>query len=162
MTDKFQKLKDIRIILFDMEGVLLINGENSHSEKLKKIAALLKNFCLKISRFDLKGGIVTASEDKELIEEFETIPCCEILTSTIDKVSLVDKLIARLNLKYENVFYIGDGLLDVPLLQKVGFSAAPRNSRREVKRVVDYICPAQDGEALLEDIGNLFLKVYSE
>ncbi|MFC2134299.1 HAD hydrolase family protein [Bacteroidota bacterium] len=162
MNNKFRKLADIRIILFDLEGVLLINNEKSHSDKLKKISESLKNFCLKISKFDLKGGIVTASEEEELIKEFKSIPCCEILTSTIDKVSLVDKLISKLNLNYKNVFYIGDGLLDIPLLQKVGFSAAPRNSRREVKRVVDYICPAQDGESLLEDIGNLFLKVYSE
>src|SRR3989339_2201682 len=123
MNEKFNKLKDIKLLLFDMEGVL-INNEGDHSaDSLKNIAGLLKSMFKKLRKYGMKGGIVTASEDKELLKYFEKIPGCEILTSTFDKISLVDKLKAKLSLEYTNIFYIGDDLLDIPLLSKVGFSA---------------------------------------
>lgn len=158
MIDKFGRIKNISLLLFDLEGVLITDGDNAVEEKIKQCALLFAGFCETIKQYGLKAGIVTAGEDKNLLKDFEAIPGCVVLSSTIDKVSLVDELIEKLNIDYENIFYIGDDLLDIPLLAKVGFSAAPAHSRREVKRVVDYISPANNGKSLLEDITDLFIK----
>lgn len=160
--NKFGSIKEIKLVLFDLEGVLLNKNEDHDLESLKNIAAALKSLCEQIKVFNARGGIVTASDDENLLKEFRAIPTCEILTSTIDKVSLVDKLKEKLGIEYKNIFYIGDDLLDIPLLMKVGFSAAPKGSRREVKRIVNHVCPAEGGIQLLEDIGKLFVQSYSE
>lgn len=155
------KIKNIKIILFDMEGVLLTKNDGHDTEGIKLIVAALKSLCEKLKPFNVSGGIVTASSDENLLKKFREIPGCEILSSTINKVFLVDTLKEKLGIEYKNIFYIGDDLLDIPLLMKVGFSAAPKSSRREVKRIVDHICPAA-GQQLLNDIGSLFIKSYSE
>lgn len=160
--NKFGKIKKIKLILFDMEGVLLNEREDHDSASLKKIALALKSLYGKLKPFKIHGGIVTASDDENLLKEFRAIPGCEILTSSIDKVSVIDKLKEKLGIEYKNIFYIGDDLLDIPLLMKVGFSAAPKSSRREVKRIVNHICPPAGGIQLLEDIGRLFEQSYSE
>src|SRR4030042_1821352 len=154
MDDLHKKLKDIKIILFDLEGVLLNDYENHDEETLRKIGESFKSFCEKVKKYNLKGGIVTASNIKIHLKQFMKIPDSEILTSSIDKVSNVRKLMSKLGIEFRNIFYIGDDILDIPLLMKVGVSAAPKNSRREVKRIVDYISPAHGGEKLLEDVQN--------
>lgn len=162
MFNKYKKLKDIKIVLFDMEGVLLNTEEDRDTERLKFLASSLEKLCNWLNEHNLKAAILTASDDHTMLEIFRTNTSCEILTSSIDKISIVDKLIEKYGIEYENIFYIGDDILDIPLLRKVGFSAAPNNSRREVKRIVDYISPAESGEALLDDIGSLFAKILSK
>lgn len=50
-----------------------------------------------------------------------------------------------MNIGLQDVAFIGDDLNDLPLLQKVGFSASPCNTPTYVKSKVDYVCEAHGG-----------------
>ena len=96
-------------------------------------------------------GIVTSRND-ELVSKLKTHGDCIFLSASLNKVKMVDEMLKDKKVDYQNVFYIGDDLLDIPLLQKSGVSCVPRDGRREVKRVASFVSKSNSGEVLQEII----------
>ena len=58
----------------------------------------------------------------------------------------------------ENIAYIGDGLIDIPVMLKSGFAIAPKNAHQPVKDISDYITSKSGGEGVLREVVELILK----
>ncbi|MBM4171173.1 MAG: hypothetical protein FJ214_04825 [Ignavibacteria bacterium] len=132
-----KKLSEIKLYLFDLEGVL-IHKNNFTDEDQNRFFILIEEVCNKLSIQNKKIGIVTARGEDQFVLKLREILKCEVISSSIEKVSSVDKLVLQLSMNYDSVFYAGDDILDIPLLKKCGLSAAPSTARREVKRIVDF------------------------
>ncbi len=154
MIDK-EKIPDIKLILFDLEGVIIKESADKNEQIDKEIYATFENFCKKLDGKNLITGIVTAREEDNLIKELREIECLNVLSASIDKTSQTEKLLKKYFLEYKNVCFIGHDILDIPLLQRSGLSIAAKMARREVKRVVDYISKSSTLEELLQEIINI-------
>ncbi len=146
--------KKIRLFLFDLEGVLVPRNFESNSPLLQIHIQTIKKFFEKLKSLGLSAGIVTMRSEDELINELRKNLLCPVITASLDKVAPAEKLLAELNLTFENLFYIGDDLFDVPLLQRAAVSASPSTGHREAKRNVDFII----AYAIIEDLFNYILK----
>jgi 3-deoxy-D-manno-octulosonate 8-phosphate phosphatase (KDO 8-P phosphatase) len=150
-NDILAKLKDIKIFLFDLEGVIISKQNEKSIDSEKKILTQIKNACEEFTKHKLKFGIVTASDDLS-IEKIKVNTKCIVLSNSINKVKMVDNYLKKDSIDYKQVFYIGDDILDIPLLQKVGVSGTPKDGRREVKRIVNFVTKSNSGEVLPEII----------
>ena len=147
------KIKEIKIYLFDLEGVLL--NDNITPDKLfNLLSAKVKEFNL----YGLKFGIITAREEDDLIKKLKSIENCNVISSSLDKVSSADNFLTTNSVDYKNVFYIGDDLLDIPLLKKCRLTSTPMNGRREVKRIVNFVVKTKNPENILNEILSLIKK----
>ena len=106
----------------------------------------------------MKFVIITAREDGDLINKLKAIENCYVISSSLDKVSSADNFLTTSSVDYKNVFYMGDDLLDIPLLKKCRLSSAPLSGRREVKRIVNFVTKSNDPENILNEIISLFKK----
>ncbi|MCX7798051.1 MAG: HAD hydrolase family protein [Melioribacter sp.] len=152
------KLKDIRLIISDLEGVLLTELELND----EIISRLVKNIEKAITEFKKRGlnfAIITARQKDELINELEKIKDCIVISSTIDKVSAAEKILKDFKLECKNILFIGDGILDIPLLKKCGVSVAPKKAKREVKREVDFIIKNDNCEIVFDEIFKILSKL---
>lgn len=149
----FTKIKEIKIFLFDLEGVLL--NDNIAPDKLfNLLSAKVKEF----DRYGLKFGIITAREDDDLINKLKLIENCNVITSSLDKVTSTNNFLISNSIDYKNVFYMGDDLLDIPLLKKCRLTSTPLNGRREVKRIVNFVVKTKSPENILNEILALIKK----
>jgi len=146
-------MSEIKIFFFDLEGVLMHNGV-MEDNSIKAIS----NTCKIFNQLGLIFGIVTARKEDKLIKKLRAIEDCFVLSSSLDKVLETDKFLSSRSVNYKNVFYMGDDLLDIPLLKKCGVSCAPKNSRREVKRIVNFIAHSDKCEDLLNEIIGYYKK----
>lgn len=147
------KIKEIKIFLFDLEGVLL--NDNITPDKLFNI---LSSKVQEFNKRGLKFGIITAREDDDLINKLKSIENCNVISSSLDKVSSADNFLTTNSVDYENVFYMGDDLLDIPLLKKCRLTSTPMNGRREVKRIVNFVVKSKSPENILNEILSLIKK----
>lgn len=152
------KLKDISLFIFDLEGVLL-NEHTPNELAFSKLISDVKKASIEFEKRKLHFAIITARSRDDLILELEKIPNCIVISSTIDKVSSAEKILKDLNLSCQNVFFIGDGILDIPLLKKCGLSAAPKTTKREVKREADLIINSSNSEGVFNEVFQLLNKV---
>jgi len=146
-VDILKKFDEIKIFMFDLEGVLINDLKN-----VEVICSQLKEFCAALAKENLIVGIITAREWDIITARLNEINNCFVITSTLSKEKMMDKKLVELGMSFCNLFYIGDDILDLPLLQKSGISCAPNNAKREVKRAVDIILDEEESQNLLDAI----------
>ena len=153
-SEVLSKIRNIKLFLFDLEGVLLHSGmsEEKCFDSISKVS-------IDFNELDLEFGIVTARSDGDFIEKLKSIDNCILLSGSLAKVNMTDNYLRSRSIEYENVFYMGDELLDIPLLQKCGLSCAPKSARREVKRVVTFTIAADNCEEVLNEIFSYLKKI---
>ena len=152
------KLKHIKLFLFDLEGVLLYNRNSFEEKSYKKFLDEVIKAGAEFNKYKVFFGIATARREDELIDALRKIESWIILSTSIEKVSAVEELITKLNISFDEVFYMGDDVLDIPLLRKCGLSASPKSANREVKRVVNFTINSKSTEEVFQEIFNLFQK----
>jgi 3-deoxy-D-manno-octulosonate 8-phosphate phosphatase (KDO 8-P phosphatase) len=150
-SELLNKFSSIQIFLFDLEGVLIPKNFVESKENEQALFEKLSNGCEQFKKLGAKFGIVTSRSDA-LVSKIKSNGNCILLSASLNKVKMVDLLLNEKKLDYKNVFYIGDDLLDIPLLQKSGLSSVPRDGRREVKRVATFTAKSNSGEVLQEII----------
>ncbi|MGE5398951.1 MAG: HAD hydrolase family protein [Ignavibacteriales bacterium] len=155
----FSKLDKLKFLLFDLHGVVLYDNENAAGQThIENSLELLQTDLERIYRLGLKCGVISGSEDDVIINRIREMGIEEVFSHSLDKVSQAEKLLRKHNLTYENIGYVGDDILDIPLLMKTGFSAAPREARREVKRIVNYVTRNTKERTVLSDILEMITK----
>lgn len=145
--DLRKKLNDIKIFMFDLDGVLLKNSEDK------------VNLCQQMTEFSnaLKNdkcftGIITARDGDEITTSLDEMENCFVISSSFNKEKLMIEKLKDLEMDFNNLFYSGDDILDLPLLQKSGISCAPSNARREVKRAVDIVLDEDESYNILDTV----------
>jgi 3-deoxy-D-manno-octulosonate 8-phosphate phosphatase (KDO 8-P phosphatase) len=82
----------------------------------------------------------------------------EVILGTIDKGRAFAAMLERQQLTPEQVAYVGDDLLDLPVLRKVAFAATVPEGRPEVKAVAHYITQANAGCGAVREVAELLLR----
>ncbi|MGK9368539.1 HAD hydrolase family protein [Melioribacter sp. Ez-97] len=142
-----EKLSNIKLFVFDLDGVLIHNDEDSG-----KLIETVSKYSKEFKKRNLFLAVITARQKDELVEKLNEIENCYVAFGSIDKVSAAKLLLKKMNLDCESAFYVGDDILDIPLLSLCGLSAAPRTARREVKRVVDFILNGGNAGEIFKEI----------
>jgi len=74
-----------------------------------------------------------------------------------DKVAVFQHIKLKYKLDYNQVCFIGDDEFDLPLLRKVGFSAAPADAVERVRKEVAYVAKAEGGRGAVREILDMIL-----
>ena len=78
---------------------------------------------------------------------------------SLDKMTPYKELCNIYDVTPENIAYIGDGLIDIPVMTKSGFAVSPKNAHKLVKDVSDYVSEKSGGEGVLREVVELILEV---
>jgi 3-deoxy-D-manno-octulosonate 8-phosphate phosphatase (KDO 8-P phosphatase) len=76
----------------------------------------------------------------------------------IEKIPILNEIMADVQVAPENVAYIGDDFTDVVIYNRVGLSFATANAREEVKRSAQVTTAAKGGEGAVREVCELILK----
>ncbi|MBL1212415.1 MAG: HAD hydrolase family protein [Ignavibacteriae bacterium] len=154
MTDNTLKFNRIKFLLFDIDGVLV----NRYAANPIGDLACYKDVLIEALNYfrvsGYKSGIVTARGKDNVTEFLSELPFDEFYTSSIDKVSPIELMLHYNDMSFEELMYTGDDILDIPLMQKSGFSICPADAKREVRRIADMILENNGGIQTLAEIVN--------
>ena len=147
MIDKTASNK-IRIVLSDFDGVLC--NDNDEHDIIEKITG----FNNRLMDEGIHFAIISGSEENELFEELKRNNI-KVINPSINKVEDAKELLDELKLDFDEALFIGDDILDIPLLQKVKISVAPKKARREVKRIVHHQIDNGSLDKVSEEVFNI-------
>ena len=153
-------LNNIKCILFDVDGVLT-NGDIIYTEKGVEVKCFHVQDGLGITLARLAGlktGILTSRQSKAVDLRAEQLKIDVVSQGSLNKLPKYLEIIKELNLSDEEICYIGDDVLDLPVLSRVGFSVAVANARDEVKKQCDYITSAAGGQGAVREVIDLILQ----
>lgn len=138
--------------------MLILRKERNEEELLKCV----EEFTQKLKLDNYFAGVITQRNDDELTKKLALIDNCIVVTSSFNKVGSVEVILKKLNLEMQNVLYIGDDMLDIPLLQQAGVAIAPSSARREVKRVVDFTIEITVNGSILHSVLKMIEELSNE
>ncbi len=155
-----QKLKKIRAILLDVDGVLtdgaIIYGVDG--VELKVFDSQDGFGIMNSIRNGIIVGIITARRSEVVERRAADLGIVDLYQGSLDKLTPYKKIKEKHSFEDSEIAYVGDDLLDLPLLQRVGFSAAPANAVRDVKMKVDYVAKERGGHGAVREIIDLVLR----
>ena len=159
------KLHHIKILFTDCDGVLTDGGVyyGENGEVLKKFnirdgmgVERLRNLA------GIETGIITGELSPSLKKRAEKLKITELHLGAKDKPTVLKEILNRLNLKGEEIAYIGDDCNDLEIMKLCGFTACPADAIGFVKDTVDFICTTKGGEGCFRELAELIISTHIE
>ena len=155
-----EKLKNIKLLLLDVDGVLT-DGKIVYTDSGEQIKAfdVKDGHGLKLlMRSGIEVVLITGRESKVVLHRARDLGIQEVYQKVTNKIEIYEKILKEKNLEDIHVGFVGDDLIDIPVLKRVGFSAAVEDAIPEVKEIVDYVTIKKGGEGAVREVCELLLK----
>ena len=156
MTD----LSKVQFLILDVDGVLTDGGIIVHSDGTEsKRFSVLDGHRIKL--WQRAGGltaIISGRETAATTIRAEQLGITHVLQGCLDKLPAFEQLLAKVGLTPEQTAYIGDDLMDIPLVRRVGFGAAVANASDELKKYADFITQQTGGNGAVAEVIEHLLK----
>ena len=154
------KIKKISLIISDVDGVLtdgtiFIGADGTEFKQFNVEDGTGVAFAHLAS---IPVVLISGRESKATSIRAKELNIEHCFQEGLDKTDPYQKVCSIYNVNPENIAYIGDGLIDIPVMLKSGFSVAPGNAHQPVKDISDYITEKSGGEGVLREVIELILK----
>lgn len=159
-----QKLKPIKLLILDVDGVLT-DGKviyTDSGEEIKQFDVRDGHGLKLLMRAGIGVVLLTGRKSKVILHRARDLGIEDIYQKATDKIEVYRKILTKSKLPDKNVAFVGDDLVDIPVLKKVGFAAAVPDAVPEVKGVVDYVTSKKGGEGAVREICELLLKAQNK
>ena len=154
------KLKRIRMILLDVDGVLtdgrILYGNDG--TEYKAFDAHDGFGMERAMKFGLLIGLISGRKSPMVDRRAKELGIVDVYQNAMDKVAALEDLKRKYDLSDDRFAYIGDDVFDLPLLNKVGFSAAPNDAVKEVANAVQFRTRAEGGRGAVREMIDMVLK----
>ena len=157
------KTKKIKLLLLDVDGVLtdgrIIYDSRGRDTKFFDVHDGLGVYLLK--KAGIKTILITAKGSKAIRPRARDMRVEEIFENISPKTAALDKILNKYKVSLDEVCFVGDDLVDLGLMKKVGFSIAVFNAAPEIKQAADYITQREGGRGAVREVAELILKSQS-
>jgi 3-deoxy-D-manno-octulosonate 8-phosphate phosphatase (KDO 8-P phosphatase) len=155
-----ERAKKIRLLMLDVDGVMT-NGKiiiNSNGIETKIFDVRDGHGIKMLMREGIDVIIITGRESEIVNMRAKELGIREVYQKVLKKIDKYEEILREKNLKDEDVCYIGDDLVDLPILRRVGFAIAVADSIDDIKRYVHYITKRRGGDGAVREVTELILK----
>ena len=132
----------IELLVFDVDGTLT-NGDITYSSSLEEFKTFNVNDGFAIvfwtKHLGKKAAIITGRESKIVEYRANELKIEYLYQNVKDKLEVLDEILKKENLNYNQVAAIGDDLNDYNMLKKVGLSFTPANGSHYLKDFVNVV-----------------------
>lgn len=157
-----EKAKKIKLLAMDIDGVLtageLIILDNGEEIKVWNVKDRFGFHLLRKSGLDIKLAWITARQSEQVRLRAEDLKIEFLYQKYGEKLKALEEIIRQTGFKYEEIAYLGDDWIDLPLLKRAGLSICPKDSPDEVKRTVDYVSKYDGGKGVFRETVELLFK----
>jgi 3-deoxy-D-manno-octulosonate 8-phosphate phosphatase (KDO 8-P phosphatase) len=157
-------LADINFLIVDVDGVLT-DGSIFCSDRGEEIKVFHVKDGSGIAfwhRAGKKTAIISGRKSKAVEHRAKELGIEEVYQNAHKKLEVYEKILKKHGLKDEQVCYIGDDLIDIPVLNRVGFAVAVAGSPPEVLQRVDYVTRARGGQGAVREVIEKILRFQNE
>jgi 3-deoxy-D-manno-octulosonate 8-phosphate phosphatase (KDO 8-P phosphatase) len=176
-----ERAKKIKLIIFDVDGVMTDGtiflfpapggasgaGTQDHRDKMadKVGFGISSSTVIEAKGFNahdgtgfslarlggLKAAIITKRISETVALRARDLKIEHVYQGQQDKAAAFREILSKENLRPDQVCYVGDDIIDLPVMRLCGLSIAVKNSRAEVLRESHYVTPHEGGKGAVRD-----------
>lgn len=154
------RAQQIRLLLLDVDGVLtdgtlILSSQGDESKGFNT----QDGFGIRLlQEAGVDVGVITARISAVVTTRCENLKMKYIYQGNSDKLQAYNAILKKSGLKPFEIGYMGDDWLDLILLKRVGFAAAPANAVAEVKDAVHYTTSQHGGSGAVREVCDILLQ----
>lgn len=150
----------MRLLLLDVDGVLtdgtIFLDDNGVETKGFSILDGLGLTLLR--RAGLATGIITGRTSQVVARRARELEMGHVVQGCADKAAAAGEILAREGLGWEALAYMGDDLIDLPVLTRAGLAMVPPNGSVEAREAAHHVTQAAGGRGAVREVCELILK----
>ena len=162
--DLASKLKGIKLVAMDVDGVLtegqIIYG--SDGMELKCFNARDGHGIKLLQRAGLKSAIITGRQSEAVLRRAEELGISCLIQNSKNKVEALNEIIRTTALLEHEIAYIGDDLVDIPVMRRVGVAVAPCDGHDLAKQYASIITNLPGGRGAVREFIEILLQAQSK
>ncbi len=155
-----ERAKGVRLLLLDVDGVLtdgriifdgggnewkFFNVKDGHGIKLAQ-------------RAGLEVGILSGRRSRAVSVRARDLGIQLVVQRALDKGHALEKIMAQRHIQPQQICYVGDDVVDIPVFSRVGFAVAVADGVAEAKAMAHYVTVARGGKGAVREVCEILLK----
>jgi 3-deoxy-D-manno-octulosonate 8-phosphate phosphatase (KDO 8-P phosphatase) len=104
------------------------------------------------------SAIISGRDSRATAIRAEQLSVSHVFQGCLQKLPVFESLLKELNLTPEQTAYIGDDLMDMPLVRRVGFGVAVANAVEELKQCADWVTTRPGGDGAVGEAVEYILR----
>jgi len=154
------KLADIRLLLLDVDGVMTdggiiydINGVETKVFNVKDGHGIKM-----LQRHGIEVGIITGRISPVVDIRARELGIGLVYQGALKKLESYRDVKQKTGLIDSQIAYMGDDVIDVPVMRRVIFAAAPADALIEARNAAHYVTSCAGGRGAVREVCDLILK----
>jgi 3-deoxy-D-manno-octulosonate 8-phosphate phosphatase (KDO 8-P phosphatase) len=162
MTDEglLNQIRRIKLLILDVDGVMtdgriIIDDAGSESKHFD----VRDGHGLKmLMRYGIDVALLTGRKSRVVDHRAAELGITEVHQGIWNKREVFDEILRRRNLAAEETAYVGDDVVDVPLLRRVGFGVAVADACPEAIGAAGYVTEHSGGRGAVREVCEVILR----
>ncbi|MFH1777857.1 MAG: HAD-IIIA family hydrolase [Candidatus Omnitrophota bacterium] len=159
-----ERAKRVKAIIFDVDGVLT-DGKIYYTNGGDELRAFNVHDGMGIEllrKAGIKTFIITGKRSNIINRRAKDLKIDKVFQNSSNKIVAYKKILKAYNLNDDQVCFIGDDLLDLEVLRRVGFSVTVPKANASIKDVCCYVTQKQAGDGAVREVIEFILKAQNK
>ncbi|HEX9024791.1 MAG TPA: HAD-IIIA family hydrolase [Geobacteraceae bacterium] len=155
-----ERLAKIKLLLLDVDGVMTdgrivfdANGVESKFFNVKDGHGIKM-----VQRAGIEIGIISGRQSQVVANRAAELGITHVYQHSLEKITPYLDILDKTGLDDSQVAFMGDDIIDIPVLRRVGFAAAPADAADEVIPHAHFIAKSRGGRGAVREVCDLLLK----
>jgi len=154
------KLADIRLLLLDVDGVMTDGGiiYDGNGVETKTFNVKDGHGIKMLQRYGIQVGIITGRTSLVVDIRARELGIELLYQGALNKLESYDDVKQKTGLGDSQIAYMGDDVIDVPVMRRAVFAAAPSDALLEARNAAHYVTFSAGGRGAVREVCDLILK----
>ncbi|PID78302.1 MAG: hypothetical protein CSA18_02140 [Deltaproteobacteria bacterium] len=160
MNNDLKLFKKTRLLLLDVDGILT-SGDITYSQNGDELKSFSVRDGLGINLLVKSGipvSVVTARQSAIVEKRCRELNISPVYQNIKKKIIAFEKIKEQFKIKASEICYMGDDLIDIPILKKCGIPVTVPDACEEAKKECLYITKKNAGKGAVREVCELILK----
>ena len=155
-----ERAKNIKLVILDVDGVMtdgrIVTDDNGVNYRNFHIRDGFGTLALGMSGIPV--AIITTGKSEAVAHRAKELRIEKYFPGSKDKLSVYNNLLQEMDITDQNVCYVGDDLVDLPIMRRVGFAVAVADAADDVREQAHYVTTEKGGRGAVREVAELILK----
>lgn len=155
-----QRAAQVRMMIFDVDGILTDGSLyfGPEGEVIKSFNVLDGHGIKLLQQSGVVTAIISARQSAIVTRRATDLGIVHVQQGIHDKRRAFEQLLEQTAIPMDACGFVGDDVIDLPILTRVGFAASVPNGHPEVRQRVDYVTQAGGGRGAVREICDFILR----
>jgi len=154
------KAAKIKLLLFDVDGVMtdgavVLHGDGTESKRFHIRDGIAMVWA---QRAGLRVGLLSARQSPSTSQRAAQLGITLVHQGVASKIDTYDQIVGDMVLTDDEVAYMGDDIVDLAVLGRVGLAAAPADATTEARARANFVSARAGGSGAVRELIELVLR----